>query len=169
VVQAPLCVRSTPNMSKDATDGAKVGTAFGNLVNVLGATAAVAALLVSCGSDDSTHQPGSPGDYCEPTAQGAQTCQSRVCATVTCSDTLTNVSYDVSACTGSKCTTASACPSGSKCIAFPSSSSWCVPTSACDSSNQTPVTGTGGSSSLGGSSSAPGSSNQGGSSGTPGT
>jgi hypothetical protein len=87
--------------------------------------------LMACSDGDgNTHQSGSPGDSCQPTAQGAAACQSNVCATVTWSNTLSNVTYDVSVCAGSNCTN-SACPSDSKCVAFPSSDSWCVPASAC--------------------------------------
>jgi hypothetical protein len=93
---------------------------------------AVAVLLVGCGSDDNTHQPGSPGDSCQPSVQGAATCQSKVCATVTCVNSVTNASNNVSVCTGSKCTSVSDCPTSNQCVTSPSSGSWCVPQSVCN-------------------------------------
>jgi hypothetical protein len=96
-------------------------------------------------TEGTTSRSGSPGDYCEPTSQGASACQSKRCGTVTCRDTATDQSYEVSACTGASCANSS-CPSGSQCVAFGSSGSFCMPTSACDNGSQTPVTGTGGAS-----------------------
>jgi hypothetical protein len=94
------------------------------------ALVAILGLTACSGSDDNTHPSGSPGDSCQPTSVGAAVCQSNVCATVTCANTVTNETYDVSVCTGTICTN-STCPVGSKCVSFPSSDSYCVPNSAC--------------------------------------
>ena len=48
----------------------------------------------ACSGSDTNTNTGAPGDSCTPTEQGAAEYQSQACATVTCTNSLTNVQHD---------------------------------------------------------------------------
>jgi hypothetical protein len=91
---------------------------------------AIALVLPGCSAADGDGNEGAPGATCTPTAAGADACDSGICGTVECVNSMTQATRAVSVCVGDPCTTS--CGHGEKCVNFPNATTgYCVPESAC--------------------------------------